>query len=461
MSPAIDKATDLPRPRQAGPVELRVYCVFDEGTRRRRVKKSAQGANYSSKGTGMRLTVLIAAASIAATVACGRTRTVSWPPAVTQLQSPAGANSFEPQLTASDRGVILSWVETSGKMSRLKFAERTDSGWTSPIEVASGEDWFLSYADVPAVHRMPSGTLLATWQQQTDPFIEATNLRLTRSTDNGRTWSPSFLPYVDDGKKVQHGFPSFVDLPGGGVGVLWLDGRNTEFDFDDPNKAAMMMRYATFDANWTQTAETMVDARVCECCPTTAVVTDEGILTAYRDRSEKEVRDIAVSRFQNGAWSEPVRVHADEWAIEACPVNGPMLAARGRDVVVSWFTAVSGQGQTFAAFSSDAGRTWGAPIRLDDAASIGRVGLTLLEDGSAIATWVEVEARRGQFRARRIEPSGAKSTPITIAAVAGTPSSGYPRVALRGNELLFAWTETMGDEGNPTYAVRTATSSLR
>jgi hypothetical protein len=428
----------------------------------RRADESAPGANYSSKGPSMRnFVAAVLAAMVAITLGCGRTRAVSWPPTVSPLQSPAGANSFEPQLTVSDRGVILSWVEVAGKMSRLTFAERTDSGWTTPIEVASGEDWFLSYADVPAVHRMPNGTLVATWQQQTDPFIEATNLRLTYSTDNGRTWAPSFLPYVDDGKKVQHGFPTFVDMPGGGVSVLWLDGRNTEFDFDDPNKAAMMLRVATFDGNWKQTGETMVDPRVCECCPTTAVMTSDGLLTAYRDRSEKEVRDIAVSRFENGTWSQPVQVHADNWQIEACPVNGPMLAARGRDVVVAWFTAVSGQGQAFASWSNDAGRTWGAPIRLDDGASLGRVGLTMLEDGSAIATWVEVEGRRGQFRARRIERSGAKSAPITIAPVAGTPSSGYPRVALRGDELLFAWTETTGDEGDPTYAVRTATSSLR
>jgi prepilin-type processing-associated H-X9-DG protein len=408
----------------------------------------------------MRRSSIVLAAIVIATVACGRTRAISWPPTVTPLPSPATGDTFEPQLTMSDRGVILSWVERAGKTSRLKFAERTDDGWTTPIEVASGDDWFLSYADVPAVHRMPNGTLLATWQQQTDEFIEATNLRLTYSTDGGKTWSPSFLPH-DDVQKVQHGFPTFVDAPGGGVNVLWLDGRNTAYDFDNPNKAAMQLRAATFDGGWKKTADLEVDPRVCECCPTTAVMTADGILAAYRDRSEKEVRDIAVSRFENGKWSAPVHVHADNWEIEACPVNGPMLAANGRNVVVAWFTAVSGQGQAFAAFSNDAGRTWGAPIRLDDAASIGRVGLTMLEDGSAIATWVEVEARRGQFRARRIEPSGAKSAPITIAAVAGTPSSGYPRVALRGNELLFAWTETMGDEGDPTYSVRTATSSLR
>ncbi len=411
--------------------------------------------------TLMRITLLILVlANVVASAACGRTRAVAWPPTVTPLQSPAGANSFEPQLTASDRGVILSWIERAGKTAHLKFAERSSSGWTPATTVASGDDWFLSYADVPAVFRMANGTLLATWQQLTDEFIEATNLRLTYSTDNGKTWAPSFLPH-NDGTKSQHGFPTFFDMAGGGIGLVWLDGRNNEFDFDNPNKAAMNLRYGAFDASWKQTADTLVDGRVCECCPTTAVPTSDGILTAYRDRSEKEVRDIAVSRLQNGAWSEPVPVHADNWEIEACPVNGPMLSANGRDVAAAWFTAATGEGQSFAAFSTDAGRTWGAPIRLDDAASLGRVGVTLLDDGSAIVSWVEYADRRGQFRARRVERSGAKSAPITLAGVSGSPTTGYPRIARHGDELVFAWAETTGDASDPTFAVKTAVASLR
>lgn len=398
-------------------------------------------------------------ASVAAHAACGRTRAVAWPPTVTPVESPARGTALEPQLTVSDRGVILSWIERAGRTTHLKFAERTASGWTPPVTVASGDDWFLSYADVPAVFRMANGTLLATWQQQTDEFIEATNLRLSYSTDNGKTWSPSFLPH-HDGTTSQHGFPTFFDMPGGGVGLVWLDGRNNEFDFDNPNKAAMNLRFAAFDGSWKQTADTLVDGRVCECCPTTAVATTDGILTAYRDRSEKEVRDIAVSRLQNGAWSTPVPVHNDGWTIDACPVNGPMLSARERNVAAAWFTAKDGEGQAYAAFSADAGSTWGTPVRLDDAGSLGRVGVTMLEDGSAVATWVEYVNQRGQFRARRVEPSGMKSAPLTIAGVSGSRTSGYPRVAHHGNELVFAWAESAGDEGEGNFTVKTAVAQL-
>ena len=61
-----------------------------------------------------------------------------------------------------------------------------------------------------------------------------------------------------------------------------------------------------------------------ECCPTTAVMTSDGPIAAFRNRTEDEIRDIYVSRLENGKWTEPRAVYRDNWKINACPVNGPM-----------------------------------------------------------------------------------------------------------------------------------------
>ena len=122
----------------------------------------------------------------------------------------------------------------------------------------------------------------------------------------------------------------------------------------------MTVRAATFDRDGRQAGETLIDDRVCDCCPTAVALTSDGPIAAFRDRSPKEVRDISVSRLVNGAWTPSASVHDDGWTIDACPINGPAVAARGRDVVVAWFTAKQDQGQAFAAFSRDGGRTFGA-----------------------------------------------------------------------------------------------------
>ena len=412
-------------------------------------------------------------AAVVASASCGRTApsderagardtasSASWSVAVQPTPYPSGPNSSEPQLTSSNRGVILSWVERAGAMAQLKFAERTPSGWSQPTTVASGSNWFLSYADPPTVLRRPDGTLLASWLVSTNPIYEGSDLQVSYSQDNGKTWARPFTPH-HDGTQQQHAFPSFFELPGNGLGVIWLDGRDTQPSDANPEGGPMALRYAAYDAQWKRTAEGAVDLRACECCATSAAVTSDGVLVAFRDRTEKEMRDIAVVRLENGTWTDATRVHNDNWEVYACPVNGPALSARGRQAAVAWFTVKNDQGQAYAAFSGDAGRSWGAPIRLDDAASLGRVDVELLDDGSAAATWVEYANRRAQFRLRRVEPSGARSAAITVAGVQGSSASGFPRLARYGDELVFAWTERAQGAGESDSALTVHTAVAR
>ncbi len=375
------------------------------------------------------------------------------------LRSPTGANSAQPQLSVSSRGVFLSWIERTGDLATLKFSARTATGWSEARTVASGRDWFVNWADVPSVMRLPSGTIVAHWLQKSGPDTYAYDVRLSYSTDEGTTWAPSFIPH-HDGTRTEHGFASLFPI-GDGLGLIWLDGRNmkpTAGHDDHGGGGAMTVHYARFDRNWKQVEESAVDARVCECCPTAATVTSEGAIAAFRDRSANEIRDIYTSRLVNGKWSDPAAVHADGWNIAACPVNGPALSASGRHVAASWFTVKDDQGQAYLAFSSDAGRTYGAPIRVDDGGSLGRVDVALVADGSAaIATWIEFAEQRSQFRVRRIDRSGARSAPVTIAGLAAGRASGYPRMALNGRELVFAWTES-GAGG--AMQVKTATAPL-
>jgi hypothetical protein len=180
-------------------------------------------------------------------------------------------------------------------------------------------------------------------------------------------------------------------------------------------------------------------------------VTSDGPIAAYRDRSADEIRDISISRLVAGFWTPPARIHRDNWKINACPVNGPALSADGRRVAIAWFSAKDDQPHAFAAFSTNSGASFGAPIRLDDVAALGRVDVQLLEDGSALATWIEFADGRAQFKARRVEADATKSPTFVVAGLAASRASGYPRMERFGAEVIFAWTDT-----GETPGVRTA-----
>ena len=363
--------------------------------------------------------------------------------AVEPLTSPAGPNSSAPQLTVEGDRAILSWVERSGSRSALKFAERTASGWSDPQGVVSSDHLMVNSADVPSVRVLPDGTLAAHWLEENGPDPEAYNLRLAWSSDGGRIWSAPSTPHRDK-TMTQHGFASLFPLADGGLGLVWLDGRATHGD-----EGNMQLRAAIYDKSHKQLSDTVVDTRVCECCPTSVAVSADGPIAAYRNRSAAEIRDIYVTRLAAGRWTMPVLVHRDNFKIEACPVNGPAIAARDRDVAIAWFTAPKDENRSFVAFSHDSGRTFAAPIRVDDVGSLGRVAVALQNDGSAIVGWVEFASQTSQFKVRRIEPGGARSPAVPVAPLSGTR---YPRLARARGELILAWTETEKDSSR----VRTA-----
>ena len=362
-------------------------------------------------------------------------RAQSSAPPVEPLPSPAGASSSVPQMTVEGDRIVMSWVERDGKKSTLKFAERTATGWSTPAVVISSERVMVNAADVPSVRAMPDGSFAAQWLEESGPDPEAYNLRIAWSAD-GKTWSAGVAPNRD--KTVsQHGFASLFPSAAGGLGVVWLDGRSTHGDEGD-----MQLRAAMFDKDHKSLSDTLIDARVCECCSTSVAMTADGPIAAYRDRTASEIRDIYVTRLLAGRWSMLVNVHRDNYKTKGCPINGPAIAERGKDLAVAWFTAPNDTNRSYVAFSHDGGRTFGQPTRVDDVSSLGRMAVALMNDGSAVVGLVEFENEKSQFKVRRIEANGTKHPAIAVADLSGTR---FPRLALAKGEVVLAWTDADKD----------------
>jgi hypothetical protein len=307
-----------------------------------------------------------------------------------------------------------------------------------------GDSFEVNWANVPAIVALGGNKLMIGWSWKTGAG-EASDVRISGSTDGGDNWIPPVVPHRD-GTATEHGFLSLVPAERGGARAFWLDGRkyasHAARDSAGHHGGETSLRTAWVGLDGSLSDEDEVDDRVCDCCPTAAVGRGTRALVAYRDRRESEHRDVSVAWLEAETWSEPAPVGSDDWRIDACPVNGPALDRAGSRIGVAWFTQARDTAQVKLAFSDDLGHSWWPSRRLDGGDPIGRVSLVLLDDGSAIAGWLEERGADGLFQVRGVSREGRLGSPATVAHVAPTHASGIPRMVRSGERLLLVWTET-------------------
>lgn len=376
------------------------------------------------------------------------------PKILERADPPAQGVALAPALTATApvRAVWLQRGEdgtTSLHLSTLK-----GEAWSTPETIAQGEDIFGNWADTPSVTESLDGSLLVHWAQKSGDAPYAYDVQLTRKPPGG-AWTPMGAVH-SDGTETEHGFVSALPTPTG-VRLFWLDGRNTA----EPTKGPMTLRTAMVGDSVTDERE--LDARVCDCCNTGAAMTPQGPVVFYRDRTADELRDVAMVRRVKGEWTAPAPLAADGWKTAGCPVNGPRAAAHDDTLAVAWYTAPEGAGKVRLALSRDAGRTFGPAIDLDagqgDQAPLGRVGIARLPGGEFLVSWLAGAADHAVIRMARVARDGRVGPGYDLASVDRGRASGFPRVAIDGDQAVVVWTHVV-EPGN-REAKKRAVTALR
>ena len=350
---------------------------------------------------------------------------------------PAGQGSRTPRLAETSRGFMLSW-QVEDPVGTVWFAGHRDGKWGPPRTVAQRDDLFVNWADFPSIAALGGDSLAAHWLQYNGPGTYAYQVQLAFSGDGGVTWSDPIVPHERQ-TQTEHGFVSLLAGPEG-LAVVWLDGRSYA-----EGREEMSLRAVSVSRDGEPGEEAILDSRVCDCCQTSLVAVPAGLVVAYRDRTQAEIRDIAVVRRVDGVWTPPVRVHEDGWRIDACPVNGPDLAASGDTVLVTWFTAARDSARVFAALSHDGGASFDPPLRIDEGRPLGRVA-ALTSPGATrsrfVVAWMEALGDGGaEIRLRAIDAAGRRSPSVAAGGASATRASGFPVLAPEGDDIVVAWTD--------------------
>jgi hypothetical protein len=357
-----------------------------------------------------------------------------------EVRCPAPTRSAEGNLHAGREKLYLSWlVETGEQNHALQVSILREGKWSDVRTIAEGERFFANWADFPSVIELADGSCAAHWLWRSGSGRYAYDVKIARSSD-GSTWGRAQCPHRD-GTQTEHGFVSLVVDASSGLSAVWLDGRAFAGKEEGDPSAEMRLMWTQFSSEGPE-AETLLDARVCDCCQTAAVPTRGGVLVAYRDRSAEELRDISLMRREASGWTKPYALAADGWKIAGCPVNGPALDAMDERVAAAWFTMRGDEPVVQVAFSTDEGATFSEPSRIDEGQPLGRVDIVLLPAGEALVVWMETtSAGEASILARRVGTGGMDAS-FLVAESSAERSSGFPRVARMRETLYFAWTDT-------------------
>jgi hypothetical protein len=184
----------------------------------------------------------------------------------------------------------------------------------------------------------------------------------------------------------------------------------------------------------------------CPCCRTALGTSSDGTLyLAWRKVFPGNVRDVVVARSgdRGATWSEPVRVHADDWVFDGCPHAGPSLQvdSAGR-VHVAWWTGRPKGAGVYYARSDDGGKTFSpaVPLGVADFSRPAHVQLALGPNGMVATAWDDgtVETPRVVFRVSR--DGGRSFAPAQPLSTMGR-AAGFPVLAVSSSGVTVAWSE--------------------
>ncbi|NQX80792.1 MAG: hypothetical protein HRT66_02200 [Flavobacteriaceae bacterium] len=230
-------------------------------------------------------------------VSC-KTETKAKKNVVKYIEFPSSESSSVPFLFSNEDKILLSWSERqdSSKVKTLRYAELVDGKWAKTSDIISSENLLINWADFSVIAEN-KGNIASNVLIPTKSKGFTYDIKLNHLNSKSSEWKKD-IPLHTDGVLAEHGFVSMIPYKENSFFVTWLDGRYTA-----TKGGAMSVRAAEVSPDGTIINEVELDAKVCDCCGTTASITNNGPVVIYRDRTDDEIRDFYITRLVDGNWT--------------------------------------------------------------------------------------------------------------------------------------------------------------
>ncbi len=369
--------------------------------------------------------------------------------ALAQMQHQHGAEAAcdEPNLRcatkvtpafAADGTLWLAWM-AGGKIS---VASSRDAGksFSAPVQATPERlnlDWGPDARPKIAIDR--NGNIALAFSIFRDKAFNGQVLT-TRSGDGGKSFA-GIRPITASNESQR--FEAIGFDGNGDLFAAWLDKRNRVPAREAGRKyeGAALFVSSSKDGGATWPEARMAIDNTCECCRV-ALAFDPSNRPAvvFRNIFEGGVRDHAVIAFADAATSgEARRISVDDWQIAACPHHGPSLAISANGTYhVTWFTNGKARKGLFYAQSSDAGKTFSAPLAIGDPRRSPSRPYVAAGPRELAMVWKEFDGEKSSVRLMTSADDGRNWTPPRTVAET-SDASDHPLLVSDGQRSYLSW----------------------
>ena len=372
----------------------------------------------------------------------------------------AGASNTTPSLFSVGQTVVVVWTAATEGKSNIYLAVSNDGGakFSAPVRVNDQDgDAGATPEQPPRVVISGSGTarnFTVLWSKRDTGPMETRRdtIRIARSTDGGRTFSPARFTH-DQSLSGARGWEALTVGANGAVHAVWLDGREASKKIaamshnGTPHKGQppQEIYYGTLAADG-RMIETKIADEVCFCCKTSVAVDSRGaVYAAWRHVFPGSMRDIAFAKSIDGGrhFSQLVRVSEDNWELNGCPEDGPSLAVDPSGTIhIAWATVVN-EGEPLKALfyaTSRDGKVFSPRTRIPatPGATPGHPQLALTSDGGVRIVFDETTGGVRRVSLARVSRGNGIQAPEVLS---GDEAASHPVIVqTTPGALLVAWT---------------------
>lgn len=327
-----------------------------------------------------------------------------------------------------------------GKQLFVSHSDDGGNNLSEPVLVTpEPEEIAVDGENRPKIAVARDGTVMLSWAQILPQKMRAANVRFSRSTDAGVSFSRP-VTVNDDHRITSHRFNSMAADGAGRVVLAWLDARDRDSAKEAGGEFTGVSVYSaqSKDNGATFTPNHLSQSHTCECCRTAMTFSKEGPVVMWRDIFHVNTRDFVIAHMDTG---KVRRATDDEWEVNACPHNGGGIAADAglNRLHLVWFT--NGKTRQGIFYKYIDGHRESVSMQIGNAAAQANYPSVAVRGQKVFITWREFDGNTYTAHIMHSADGGISwSAPEAIMHSAS--ATDFPLVITNSQQAVLVWNTT-------------------